>query len=596
MSDVARTPAVVERFPAISRALLLGASEQLRNMASMGGNLRQRTRCAYLRDGISPCNKREPGSGCAALDGLQPRARDPRHQRALHRHAPVRRGGRADRVRRRRPHRRPGRRAGDRVRRLLPAPGRDAAAGAPARARRADRRASRSRPAPIARRSVYLKFRDRQSYEFALVSVAAALEVRDGVVADARLALGRRRDEAVARPARRGGADRRAGRRGRRSGAPRAAELEPRVRRARTTRSRSSWPRRAAAARPDGGAAMTAVGTPMTRVDGRAKVTGAARYTAELAPPGTVELALVGATIAAGRVPAIDAEAALRADGVLAVLDHRTLGRIAGAPHLLPSLLGQAAPGESFFPLQDDVVHYAGQPVALVVADSLERAQHAASLVRVSYEGAPLVDDDRAGPRARVRAASGCSAGCCRRATSAATSTPRWPRAEVRVDAAFHMAANHHNPMEAPGDDRVLGGRPAHARRLDDGRARVAADGRAPARPAARARARAGRVRRRLVRDEGDGLAARDADRDGRARGRPAGPAHADAAADVHLQRAARGAGAADRARRDARRPPDRDPAREAVGHLAVRRLGRARHGRQLAAVRVRALHAACTG
>ena len=70
MSDVARTPSVVQRYPAISRALLLSASEQLRNMASMGGNLRQRTRCAYLRDGISPCNKREPGSGCAALDGF----------------------------------------------------------------------------------------------------------------------------------------------------------------------------------------------------------------------------------------------------------------------------------------------------------------------------------------------------------------------------------------------------------------------------------------------------------------------------------------------------------------------------------------------
>ena len=70
MTDVARDPAVVERFPAISQALLLGASEQLRNMASMGGNLCQRVRCPYLRDGVSPCNKREPGSGCSALDGL----------------------------------------------------------------------------------------------------------------------------------------------------------------------------------------------------------------------------------------------------------------------------------------------------------------------------------------------------------------------------------------------------------------------------------------------------------------------------------------------------------------------------------------------
>src|ERR671938_2110335 len=70
MSEVARTPVVMERYPAISRALLLGASEQLRNMASLGGNLRQRTRCAYLRDGVSPCNKRDPGSGCAALEGF----------------------------------------------------------------------------------------------------------------------------------------------------------------------------------------------------------------------------------------------------------------------------------------------------------------------------------------------------------------------------------------------------------------------------------------------------------------------------------------------------------------------------------------------
>ena len=70
MSDVARTPSVVTRFPAISQSLLLGASEQLRNMASMGGNLCQRTRCAYLRDGISACNKRTPGSGCAALEGF----------------------------------------------------------------------------------------------------------------------------------------------------------------------------------------------------------------------------------------------------------------------------------------------------------------------------------------------------------------------------------------------------------------------------------------------------------------------------------------------------------------------------------------------
>ena len=126
---------------------------------------------------------------------------------------------------------------------------------------------------------------------------------------------------------------------------------------------------------------MTAVGTPVTRVDGPAKVTGAARYPAEIALPGLCHLAIVGATVASGRVTDIDAGEALASPGVLAVLTHESLPKLAAPPQLLPSLVGQAAPGESFFPMQDDVVHYAGQPVALVVADSHERAQHAASLV-----------------------------------------------------------------------------------------------------------------------------------------------------------------------------------------------------------------------
>ncbi|MEC3993771.1 xanthine dehydrogenase family protein subunit M [Actinacidiphila sp. DG2A-62] len=69
MSDVADHPLVRTRYPVISRALELSASPQLRNMASIGGNLLQRTRCGYFRDLSTPCNKREPGSGCSALDG-----------------------------------------------------------------------------------------------------------------------------------------------------------------------------------------------------------------------------------------------------------------------------------------------------------------------------------------------------------------------------------------------------------------------------------------------------------------------------------------------------------------------------------------------
>ncbi|RSK39550.1 FAD binding domain-containing protein [Hymenobacter perfusus] len=69
MSDVGENKLVLEQFPAISESLLLAASPQLRNMASIGGNILQRTRCGYFRDAAFPCNKRVPGSGCPALEG-----------------------------------------------------------------------------------------------------------------------------------------------------------------------------------------------------------------------------------------------------------------------------------------------------------------------------------------------------------------------------------------------------------------------------------------------------------------------------------------------------------------------------------------------
>ncbi len=72
MSDVAWTAHVKERYPVLSQALMLAASGQIRNMASMAGNLLQRTRCPYFRDTATPCNKREPGSGCSATARVQP--------------------------------------------------------------------------------------------------------------------------------------------------------------------------------------------------------------------------------------------------------------------------------------------------------------------------------------------------------------------------------------------------------------------------------------------------------------------------------------------------------------------------------------------
>jgi xanthine dehydrogenase YagS FAD-binding subunit len=189
LNDVARTPAVVERYPAISRALLLSASEQLRNMASMGGNLRQRTRCPYLRDGVSPCNKRDPGSGCAALHGLnRGHAVLGTSEQCIATHpsdvavALVA----FDTV----------------VRTLGPSGARSVPIDEffllPGDTPEVEHPLAHGElivgievpGVPIARGSVYLKFRDRQSYEFALVSVAAALAVQDGVVAAVRLALG----------------------------------------------------------------------------------------------------------------------------------------------------------------------------------------------------------------------------------------------------------------------------------------------------------------------------------------------------------------------------------------------------------------------
>ena len=160
-----RTPACA--YPMIAQALELSASAQLRNMASIGGNLLQRTRCGYFRDVTTPCNKREPGSGCSALDGSTgctpssapatpasppTRATSPsRWWRSTPRCELARRRRHADRA------------AG----RLLPPARRHAARRerpAPGRAHHRGRRA----PLPWAAHSIYVKVRDRQSYEFAL--------------------------------------------------------------------------------------------------------------------------------------------------------------------------------------------------------------------------------------------------------------------------------------------------------------------------------------------------------------------------------------------------------------------------------------------
>jgi xanthine dehydrogenase YagR molybdenum-binding subunit len=192
---------------------------------------------------------------------------------------------------------------------------------------------------------------------------------------------------------------------------------------------------------------VTAIGKPLSRVDGRQKVTGAARYTAEITLPGLTHAVLVGAAIPSGRVAAIDTQAALAADGVVAVLTHENMDKIAQPPHLLPSLVGGPAPGQSFFPMQDEVVHYAGQPVAIVVADSHERAHWAASLLAVTYERSPSVttlDEGRDAAYEPERIFGGLMPARMERGDVDSALAA----ADVRVDLSYRFAANNHNALE----------------------------------------------------------------------------------------------------------------------------------------------------
>jgi xanthine dehydrogenase YagR molybdenum-binding subunit len=191
------------------------------------------------------------------------------------------------------------------------------------------------------------------------------------------------------------------------------------------------------------------IGKPVSRLDGYEKTMGRARYAGEILLPDMAYAAIVGATISSGRIKAIDRSAALDADGVIAVLTHENLPAIAGEPHLLPSLVGGPAPGQSFFPLQGDEIHYYGQPVAIVVADSYERAHHAGWLITASFDEAQsmtTIDQGRHLAYEPPMLFGGLlPAQGARGDVEAALAS-----ADVVVDATFHMAANHHNALEAP--------------------------------------------------------------------------------------------------------------------------------------------------
>src|SRR5258708_12737564 len=128
---------------------------------------------------------------------------------------------------------------------------------------------------------------------------------------------------------------------------------------------------------------MTYIGTPASRVDGRAKVTGAAKYAGEFSAKGLAYGSVVTSRIAKGRIARIDASEALRVDGVIDVLTHENRPRLASTD---VAYKDEVAPeGSPFRPLYDERIWFSGQPIALVVAEEWEIARFAASLLRVHY-------------------------------------------------------------------------------------------------------------------------------------------------------------------------------------------------------------------
>jgi xanthine dehydrogenase YagR molybdenum-binding subunit len=187
------------------------------------------------------------------------------------------------------------------------------------------------------------------------------------------------------------------------------------------------------------------IGQPVSRVDGRRKVTGGAAYAAEFEVPGLAHATIVRSTVANGRIASIDTTAAERAHGVVAVVTHRNAPQLAYRPH-------KAAPdprvGERLHVLQDDRVNHQGQPIALVIANTIEQASHAAMLVRVTY--APetgITDMSRVEPVLPTQ-----------EQTDQGTARPPETRrgdpetalaaAEVKVEQRYVIPRENHNPIE----------------------------------------------------------------------------------------------------------------------------------------------------
>src|SRR6266850_2514567 len=191
--------------------------------------------------------------------------------------------------------------------------------------------------------------------------------------------------------------------------------------------------------------ATTYLGVPTSRVDGRVKVTGAAKYAAEYNLRGLAHGVVVSSAIAKGRIRRIDTRDALAVDGVIDVLTHKNRPKLAISDEKYQDDI--APPGSPFRPLYDEKIRWSGQPIALVVAEELEIARYAASLVHVDYEReehATDLEQERAHAYVPPKEREGIPPP----ADPVGDAREAFVHAPVKMKAEYRTPIEYHNPME----------------------------------------------------------------------------------------------------------------------------------------------------
>lgn len=193
------------------------------------------------------------------------------------------------------------------------------------------------------------------------------------------------------------------------------------------------------------GTGYVRTGTPVARVDGREKVTGAARYAAEFPADGLLYGVVVNSTIARGRIVSFDTGAALAQPGVVDVITFQNRPKMRSFDLFYKDMT--APGGAPFRPLYDDQIVSSAQPVALVLAETFEAARHAAALVQVAYARQPH-DTGLLHHLARTHAPNRLKAGYTPPPDEKGHAQQAWQAADCRIEAEFYSGVEHHNPME----------------------------------------------------------------------------------------------------------------------------------------------------